>query len=547
MLNLDEFIQILDEATDTINEKIVSKKALRRKRRKLRKLKAQQTKQSQNTETSQETNIEQTQDTKPNKVTALVVYDENAGATADDEKVSEYYQEIMTQLNKYLTDNYNEVMKGQEMWKQAGEDRACPQDAWNVMYNAMNSLQQDVSQEINKIDQEKLTATELQSLDVFFTSVNGYIEKAQQQIMAIKPNLGEEDLDALEDGKTGTDLVVAQNTDVLDPNASTKDKKDKKKNNRRNKTKIVDYKTFMKGFDKTIKSLKGIMDKIGWLLKNIVSLGISALDLLRKIISGPAAFFGEKLWAFLTSPLAKDFVKILAYTNPLTKMLFDGDLGKFGIGNDLNKLRQWAQTKLKQIDTKYMPGDIVQKEPNNYDKRHLPKSKLRKNITLRDLKVEFYKNKSLCSLINTSYNHPDVKIDDKAILQTKSVAIPRAIKKKELIKGINDFNILVDTCRGICNYMDWESPVAWENIWTSWVKARGNTEEQQKQIQQAQKKNKNKPEEKTIEQQNADQIKYLQQKHPNASPQQLLDMLQGNPVQEAFIESFNELLDRAQR
>ena len=486
MLDLENFMKLLEDAMPSedgvfsIDEKIMSKKAAKRRRIKAKRLAQKRAEEAKVKE--QEKQAEE-QETEKEPGTALIVYQE---VDNEYEEISEDFTNLIQTLDQANDKHKKEIEQAMGIWKQAGEDSQCPEDVWNMLNTSINNYKNTVEQTLNSIDLEKLQQPELQILDRYLTGINGYIEKASQQIMAAKPNLVEADFKApvvQQDGKlvtqtgtdvattTGTALVPATGTAVATVDTTPLDEPEKQKDDKRKKKKLVSYKTFWDNF----KTLKDALDALWQGLKVIGEAIKKGAKALAGLALQPISFLNDKLYAFLTSPLAKDIVKTFMYANPFTKMLFDGDFGKLNIGI-LDKVHN-ALSKVTQGPKK---GDPTKSKPENYTQRKLPKSL--DNKTLKELKKEFYNNRALVDLINVSYNHPEVKIQDKADLEKYVNQIKRAINTKN-IEGIRSkFKSLIKTCDKICDYMDWVKPKDWQNLITKYLKARGNTKKEQDKI-----------------------------------------------------------------
>lgn len=492
MLDFENFIQVLEcampseDGTFSIDEKIMSKKQARelKKQKELAKQQAEQERQQSTEEDTQENTEENSEEENKQPGTALIVY-QNIQDEYDE--IDEGFIKAIQELDKINEKHLKEIQQAMGVWKQAGQDSPCPADAWNLLNTSINNYKNSVDQVVGALDLEKLAKPELQILDRKLTAINGYIEKASQQILAVKPNLVEDDFKApaaQENGEvatttgtavattTGTALATTTGTDLAVIDTTPLEEPEKEEKDRRKKTKLVTYKRFWDNF----KNLHDALAALGEGLKKILEAIGKGAKALANLALQPISFLNDKLYAFLTSPLAKDIVKTFMYANPLTKMLFDGDFGKLGI-NLLDKVHD-ALHKVTQVANK--KNDPTKENPNNYTKRMLPKSF--DGMTLKQLKREFYSNKALVDLINVSYNHPDVKIADKADLKKYTTTIIRAIKTKNVINIRTNFKSLVKTCDRICDYMDWEVPRHWQNLITKYLKARGNTKKEQDKI-----------------------------------------------------------------
>ena len=487
-----ELNKLLEEALseESLDEKIMSKKKARRLRAKKRAaIKAKQ--EQQKKELEQAKQAEETEQENEETGTALVAFEEPKNDQfADYDEVSEVFKKAMEYFGPQLEKHKADIDKAMQMWQSAGKDKACPQEAWDILNNSINQLKSELETFINQTDFEKLPEPELLITDKVVTGLNGYIEKAQQEVMAIKPNLVEDDFKAPAEvqntevtttqstelttteqpqEQTGTSLVPSQNQE---PKEQDKKQIDKDK---RNKKKIVNYETFWKGFKDTYISLDGLVKGLKTIL-GVIGKGVSSII---NLASQPLSWIDDRIWGFLTSPVAKDFIKTLAYSNPLTAFIFDGKLGSFGIGNAINKVHNATRSVIEKGKT-VGKKDITKEKPENYTARKFPKSL--EGLTLKKLRREFYSNKALIDCINVAYNHPEVKAEDKAILEKNATQFGRNIKTKKLEQAKKNFNTIIATLNNICDYMEWMKPFDWQNILTKYVKASGNTEKEQKKI-----------------------------------------------------------------
>ena len=524
MYVLQELLETLDKASETLtlDEKIMSKRvarkqALRRKRR--AEAKAQKQQNNQEVNNNEVNNTEEKVDIK----NSLIVYDENKANSSDQTDYSEGFLDLIQKIDgarKKFEENCN---KADEIWKQAGDDQPCPQQAWDMFMQALTEFQKDI-ETLLQTDVSSFGVEELQTLETFTTAIDGYITKSNQQLMAIKPNLSLEDL---EDKSTSivpsnstsivsqqsTALTTVKGTDVetVDVSPLTDEPEKTKRVDIRSRKKIITREQFHGTWEKTKNILTGLKDAIGKLLKT----GYIAFKKFKK----PIDWFGEKLWLFITSPLARNLLKMFMYVNPLTKMIFDGDFGTFGFKKDLQKLKDLIGKKL----------DDAAKPAIERDKKDLPKDI--SNAKFKDIKKEFYGNKALIDLVNVSYNHPKVTTGDKAVLKKSAKDTARMIKLKRPDEAKKSFSELLRVCNKICDYMDWDKPIQWQNLITKF-KAKGTTDREEKQIKKKMKKDKHVLSD-------AEYRRYQQ-----------LNQLANNTQtvkHESFIENFNRLLEEAER
>lgn len=519
-MNIEELLKDIDEALSSINEETIDEKIMTKKQARRKKLlrakrraekqarlqaekeaqqKAEQEKQQASDDVIEgeivddggdddNNNEEKNNNEEPSPGTALVVYQEPTNDAFDDyTEVTEDFKNFLNALKKLMEQYKTDCSNAIQLWQRAGKDSGCPQEAWDNMNTAIVTLKEGVTQLLDTTDTDKFAEPELILLDKFMTGFNGYIEKAEQEIMAVKPNLVEDDFKAPAT-TTGTEVTPTDNKSTalavidktndtetsVEPAKSNKITKTKKSNSK-DKSNLVSYERFMKGF-------KLLNNKFGELLGKVIPALINgALEGAKKLIAlalNPIDWFDDALFGFLTSPVAHDFVKTLMYSNPLTAMIFDGKLGKFGISDKLNKLHQKAKNALQKGKG---ISDPVKANPENYDERHFPKNISK--MTLKELKHNLYGNKAVVDCINVSYNHPDVRKQDKADLQKNCHDFAKKLKQKNIDVLRKDLSNIIDTLTDICDYMSWTKPMQWQVLAKIYVKAvGGRTETEQKQI-----------------------------------------------------------------
>ena len=546
--NLLEALNGALEETLSLDEKIVSKKARRRKRKKLKKLQAQKAAEQKAAQEQAAEQDSQEEDTNPG--TALVVYDNNVQPEDENAEICEEFKNLMSSLHDATAKHQEDLQKADALWKEE-PNKSCPQEAWDIYNNSVTELQTQCKQLIDGADISKFTAEELQTLDIFTTALDGYLEKAQQQITAIKPNLSIEDLGGEEEStalvpaqgteitqKTGTALATTTGTALTTTDggmqqlaviADQEDEPEEEKKTDKKREKIMDYEMWNKTFgDLQDKALPNILSALGKVLN-------ATIDLLRKIAGNVAGWFDDRIWAIITSPVTHDMVATFMYCNPITAMLFDGKFGNFGLKDGINKVRQQYQKTIQTVKGGDKKGDVTKQNPDNYTKRKFPKDI--SNLTLKQLRREFYGNKALVDFVNVAYNHPDVKTGDKANLSKYCTTMSRAFKTKKIETVRSTFSNVLKTANTVCDYMDWPSPIYWQNLITKYVKANGNDDKERQKI-----KNKNKPKKKAQKDTHEISDKDYQML-------QQLKQLQDNQKQESYnmVEELEQLLEQAQR
>lgn len=468
-MNISELLECLDEKL-SIDEKIVSKKALKRKRRAVKKAakKAIEKEQSKtSTQDSQHINTNQ----QPEQNTQLIIYQQ------PQEEISEHFKKVIETLHNIMSNYDTNFKKAVDLWKNDGDDSICSMQIWKALNKTVQQLQNDTTQCLDQLNYNELSYQELQVLDIITTGINGYVQKVQQYILSLKPNL------------SLADLGQRETTKVHKPD------------NKRRKQKLITYKIFAKDFKKFDSGVKGIFDA----LKKATTLtGYTIAPIAGKATE----FFVDAVWTFLTQPLAKDIVKVLMYSNPITAFLFDNV--NFGFDKQLDKLRQNAKEKAQNMQHK-----------DNHTERGLCKDV--SNYTLKELKREFYGNKAFVDLVNVAYNHPEVRIEDKKQLRSLTMAIDKGLQVKKIETVRTNMAKLVKVCDTICDIMHWKKPIQWQNLITKF-NAKGNT---QKELEKIKKK------------------KVKDTKEVSAEDYALLQKVKA-AQQESVLESLNKLLEEAE-
>ena len=138
MLNLENFMKLLEDAMPSgdgmsLNEKIMSKKAARRRRKKIAAAKKA-------AEEAKKQEIEQSKEEKEKQKepgTALVVYEPQQD---EYDTISEIFQNTISSLDKAMETHQKEIEQAMGMWQQSGEDKQCPEEAWNIMNTSINNF-----------------------------------------------------------------------------------------------------------------------------------------------------------------------------------------------------------------------------------------------------------------------------------------------------------------------------------------------------------------------------------------------------------------------
>lgn len=468
---LDKLIEILciaeeldrDTLNESIlNEKITTKKALRRKRRKQRQLakqKAQQEKEQQ-----EKDEIEQNkEDNQPKQ--EIIKYDPNYM----EEVVTDYsdnFKQFIKLFNDLITKYGPQIAKGAQIWASKGQNQPCPQEAYDILMNAIKGLQQEaqtlMEQTLPQL-QEGMHDQEIEYIQVQLTALNGYLEKKSQLIESIHP---EDVLEGEEEEKALTSEISGLLPDGQH-NPQTQDKDDKKYKN------VLYYEDWAKSNRDTDEIWKKVEDNE----KELAGLGWG--DFIKKNLH-PVDWFGDKLWATITSPLAKDIVKAIMYCNPISAALFDGYIAGFGIKQSLENIGKWRAERKQEKEK------AREKKPESfYDKRHIPKDI--SNLKLNELYNELHGNEELVGWINAGFNHSDVTTDHKYYLRKYVRDFERAFKNKKVDDARKAFNNIIQTVTEVCDYMDWKT---YKDLQKAQLEATGNTKEEISKVAKKTKKEK---------------------------------------------------------
>lgn len=435
--------QALNESI--LNEKITTKKALRRKRRQQRKLAQQKAKEQAEQEENQETEEKQPKQ-------EIIKYDPNPVEDTPQD-YSENFKKFIQLFNALIQKYGPEFEKGMKIWQAQGNEKLCPQEAYDVLMNAINGLQQEtqalLEQTLPQL-QEGMHDQEIDYIQLQLTALNGFLEKKSQLIESIHPeNVLEGEVEETPELETGADLLAL-------PDNSKQDKKDDKK-----------YKDvlYYEDWAKSNKDVDEIWKKIRDNEEEISKLGWG--DFVKKNFH-PVDWFGDRLWAIVTSPLAKDIVKAIMYCNPITAALFDGYIAGFGIKQGLENIEKWKAARKADKEKQR-----AKKPESFYNNRHIPKdiSKLK----LNELYNELHGNEDLVGWINASFNHPEVTTDDKYALRKGVRDFTKAFKNKKVDDARKAFNTIKDKVNEICDYMEWET---YKDLQKAQMEATGNTEKE---------------------------------------------------------------------
>lgn len=487
-----EIQKLLDLNEEIISEKIMTKKQAKRKKalkakkraEKKAKLQAQQVTEQPKEQDKKEIQVsndggdDNNGNNKDNKSdnddfstgTALVPYKEGSDKYSYEE-MSETFKNLMETIAELMKEFDSQKESALSAWKSKGENSVCPMEEWEKLNTALITMKTEVEKLINNADTDSMEVTELILLDRFTECFNGYLDKAQKQILSAKPNIDQEMLTGEVTDVTTTDdnhTKVSKNEPDDKQNVVVNNNKDK---NKRTSKDLVTYKTWKKGWEETDNAWKALGQSIAKLWELI---GKKALKSLYELSLNLTSWITDNLFAFLTSPVAKDFVKTLMYSNPITAMIYDGKLGSFGISGAMDKVKKSMQDKIQKAKGLTDPSKA---NPDNYDIKHFPKNT--SNMALREIKWNMEHNKEFIYCINVSYNNKNVRKQEKAELQKQCSIIKKAIAVKNIKSARKSLANIVETLNVICDYMEWEKPSNWMSLW---VDKKGNTEKEQDNI-----------------------------------------------------------------
>lgn len=491
MINLDDFTQLLEEALSTsldtlsLDEKIMTKRQARKQRQRAKKAAEQQAQQAaqqaqqnnenpqQNTEqpeenTQEENNSEEnnTQDNN-NQHTQIIEYRDVNGEQQD---FSPYFKELMGKLST-IGEQYSEnVKKANDMWKAKGTHSRCPQEAWDLMNTSLQDVKQQIDTCVNNYltQDNEFTPPELDYIDKFITAVDGYIEKQNQTLTSIKPDLSKEDIENQENSQstevatttgtdvepvdttaltttTGTEVATTTGTQVATTTGTavttTGDTEEPEEDE------FIDYETYIKETESLEVSYRDLIQST----KNVEKLTWKQFAVN---IADMSKWFNPKTYVELTSPLAQDIVKTFMYMNPLTKLIYDGSLLKIKL-NAVNEIKKWYQQKLQKWkkETEDLKGYLD-------EKTKLP-TNIVKGLTLEQYESILWGNKYWCGLLNVEYNHKDVKVKDKIILQNLIKQATQALDNKNINQLYNTLQKLLKLTNTIRLYLNYEKYQDW--------------------------------------------------------------------------------------
>ena len=515
-MSYEEINSILEEFIneENISEKIMTKKQAKRKKalrakRRAEKLARQQAEQKkllqQAAQKSEPDTVEaelvddggdnnngsdnnKEDDNQPKEFKQLIVYNEKADTTAEPTDYSEAFKKVI-QLYNELIKKYTERLKeADEKWQQAGKDKPCPPDVYNMAKQTIEEAQKEFESFLNnEIPQyaDEMREEELAYIETQFTAINKFLEDYGKAIESLHP----EELaipDNLKDDieKETTDLATTDKGNVDSLN-SDKYKTQKHKSNQGKD--LITYEKFRKMTHECKNVWKAITESEQELAKT------SWGDFIKKL--NPTDWFEDRLWSFINSAVVNDFVKTLMYSNPITAMLYDGKLINFGVKSGLQKIKAYRD---KQRAAKEKAKETKEKKQKDfYDERGLPKSL--KDLTLKEMYNEYYGNPHFVELVNTAYNHPDTAADDSALIEDYTDNITQGFKDQNRASVYKNFSYLIKKLIEVADYQEWNDAKSFE---TARIEAGNDLNKKRKQnnleIYKASKK-KNKTSDKNIE------------------------------------------------
>ena len=464
---LDELVEVLCLAEDLdvqtlnrtiLNERIMSKKQARklRKQQELAKKKAEQEKAQKE---QQANDTEEDKQEQNNPGTQLITYDPNYM----EEVVTDYsenFKKFIELFNQLIQKYGPEFEKGVGIWKAQGNEKLCPEDAYKILKAAIDGLQQEsqtlVEQTLPQL-QEGMHDQELDYINLQMTALSGFLEKKSQLIESIHP-------EAYIEGETveeTPELTGDQTPELTGAELLALPDKSKKKDDKEYKDLL-----YYEEWAKSNKDVDEIWKKIRDNEEEVSKLGWG--DFIKKHFH-PMDWFGDRLWAIITSPLAKDIVKAIMYCNPITAALFDGYIVGFGIKKGLKNIKNWRDKRKAKGKPK--------RDKSFYDERHIPKdiSKLK----LHELYNELHGNEEFVGWINAGFNHPEVTAPDKSDLRRFVRGCDRAFEQKKVADFRNYLTKLIDKVSEICDYMKWET---YKDLQQAQLEATGNTKEEMDNI-----------------------------------------------------------------
>ena len=459
------FINLVETLSDLINEESLNEKIMsKRKARRLKRKKAalEKAKQAQQNEPIEAELIDDnssgnddsgnTSDN-DNEFKPLIVYDKKY-AEAQEDKRTDYSENFKTFIGKYNTilSKYSPMWeKAEQIWNQAGKDKPCPQEAYDLYKQAIEGFQQelaDLAENVFPQLSEQMYDEEVEYIEMQMTAANKFLEEYGKAIEALHPEQLELP-DKLKD-EVGTDVATVDKADV-DINKKGHHTNVHKDNKGKDLISLEEFKKITK---ETKNAWKGITDaektlsNTGW------------VDFLKKY-AHPLEWFNDTVWSFITSQVVNDLIKTIMYSNPITAMIYDGKILNFGVKKGLDNIRAYRD-KRKQLREKKREEEQAKKNPKEfYDKRGLPKSL--KNCTLEDMKVQFYGNIHFVNLTNTAYNHPDTGADDSAFIEETVKSIEDGFYNKNRETVYKNFTQLLKKLNEIADYQEWETAYDFEN------------------------------------------------------------------------------------
>lgn len=492
-MNISELLECLDEKL-SIDEKIVSKKALKRKRRAAKKAAKKAIEKEQSKASTQDS-----QDTNTNQQNENIIKYELIALEDQANEHTEEYNQFMLIIDKYIATVEQQWSQIEQEWKREGSDKGCPKEvldkAKQVAQYAKTQLEDIVNNQLPKYA-DKLHKEELIYLHNQLLALQQMIEGKLKLIDSIMPV---------------SELAI----------------EDKQKSKLQKIFDTKKYKTLIySDFEKAQKGLKDPWEKIK--------------KLQEQAKKAEYKEFRNNLYkTIIEIPVVTDIFKAIMYSNPFTAFLLDGVKVKCLFDNIKNIIEQKGKKK-KQ------PEGIKE---DYLDQRGLPNPKYFPAFNLRELEWALKSNQEFVDYINVSYNHSGVSIEDKASVKKLVNSLLKNFKNNEDREdAVDDLTTLVKRIISIADYMEWNT---YKDLQNAQLEATGNTDKESDQIA---------AKDTNIMKQLQAQVDVL--KDMDHTDNEIIKQLTGKgysenqvkkalkryePQQESLLESFNKLLEEAQR
>ena len=384
---------------------------------------------------------------------ALIVYDKKY-ATVQEEQPTDYsesFKKVIGLINEILTKYGPMFEKANETWKNAGKNKACPPDAFKLFNDAIEGCQKEFNELADNLPDD-MYDEEYNYIEMQLEAANKFLEDYGKAIKALHPEEIENLPDNIQDEVDKATDVATTDDEKTGTDVSKKDDKFKTTAHKNEKGKdLITYEEFGKSVDKLNKVWRGMTEAEKELSQT------SWPEFIKKL--NPVDWFEDRIWSFITSRVVNDLIKTLMYSNPITAMIYDGDIIDFGIKNGLQKLKQQREKQKAARDKKKAEKE---KKKEFYDNRHLPKDLSK--LTLDELKAEFYGNNVFVALVNAAYNHPDTGEDDSVAIETYVNNIEQGFKSGAREHVIKNFTYLIKKLNEVADYHEWNTPKDFEQM-----------------------------------------------------------------------------------